>query len=291
MEEDDPRRARILASNLRWRVIFAILAVVVPALLTGLFARHQGRLRALVDHGQTTTATLTGVSRQDNVVYSTYRFDLGLASFESTVSREDAPYPPGTTFPITYLPEDPSLSKPFVPYTEARFEAEVDRRITTGVPIGFFVFFAGAALLCHRAIEKQRRGRLGEGWRISPDALGRIIAALLVATPLMVAFDPKVRAVDEAVLGPSPLGLPAVVVASIIVAALLSPMFWVMPHLARIMKDAQARGGGYTKFDIAHAVFTAPRELRRSRAIVLGGLAYFIVVCGAWIAFTSAKGI
>jgi hypothetical protein len=41
------------------------------------------------------------------------------------VTQRDAPYPPGATFSITYLPEDPSLSRPGV-YSLERFNAEVD---------------------------------------------------------------------------------------------------------------------------------------------------------------------
>src|SRR5262249_11141412 len=104
-------------------------------------------------------------------------------------------------------------------------------------------------------------------------------------------FDPKVRAVQVALMGPLPLGVPAVVVASLVQIVLFVPFFWVMPHLMRIVMGAQVHGRGFGKVGVLVAVATAPPELRRSRAVVVGGLIYALVVFAAWIALTSSRGV
>jgi hypothetical protein len=85
--------------------------------------------------------------------------------------------------------------------------------------------------------------------------------------------------------------MPAVVLASVVQVVLFAPFFWVMPHLMRIVMNAQARGRGFSKLGIAAAVAEAPPELRRSRAVVVGGLVYFLTIVAAWIALTSSRGI
>ena len=103
------RRRRIIASDARFRIIFAVLAVVVPLALFSLFRRHELRLRALADHGRPGTATLTYATRDGT---SHYRYEIDGVTHTWNVARAQAPFAPGQEFPITYLPEDPSLSRP-----------------------------------------------------------------------------------------------------------------------------------------------------------------------------------
>jgi hypothetical protein len=289
---DDARRRQILASNRRWRLVFAVLAVVVPAVLFALFRRQEARLWALADHGRPTTATISHITRQDAALYSHYTYTVDGTSHEWSVSRAQAPYEPGESFPITFLPEDPSLSRPVVPYSRERLQVELNRPVTRGFPIGAFIFFAGAALLCHRAVRHREEGEgEGSGPRLSPDAAGRLVATLILGATLAAGFDPKVRAVQAALLGPAPLGVPPVVIASLVQAVLLVPLFWVMPHLMRIVMSAQTRGNAFSKIGVLIAVANAPAELRRSRWVVLGGFLYFAALLVGWIALASAKGL
>ena len=176
-----------------------------------------------------------------------------------------------------------------------RLQGDLNRPITRGVPIAALVFFGLFAGLCHRAVRRAQQQEEGStaraGFKLSPDVAGRALAVLFVVTGVAVGFDPRVRAVQAALLGPTPLGLPAVIVASAIQLILSAPLCWLMPHLMRLVMDARQRGGSLSKSGILLAVVQAPAELRRSRGIVIGTSLYFLVLFAGWIALTSAKGI
>ena len=62
----------------------------------------------------------------------------------------------------------------------------------------------------------------------------------------------------------------------------------------RIAERAAADGHGVGKIGLlAYAASVGRRhpELRRSQIISLAGLAWFVLVCGIWIAYADAKGI
>jgi hypothetical protein len=149
----DERRRRIVASDTRWRIIFALLAVLVPLTLFLLFRRQELRLRALADHGRAGTAMVTDASQ-----YTHYRYEIGSETYTWNVSRGKAPYARGASFPIVYLPEDPSLSRPGAAYRPTDLDADLDLPFQRRLLLGLFGFFAGASVLCHLQLRRLRRG-------------------------------------------------------------------------------------------------------------------------------------
>lgn len=292
IEPDDARRRAILGSNRRWRAIFAALALVLPTLLYGLFARQEARLSALADHGETTLATVTAHASQGGARYVYYVYEVDGAQHEWNVSERDAPYDVGASFGITYLPEDPSLSRPLVPYSRADLTAERSPAIDLGMPLGLFVFLALSSLACHLGVRRVERGESLAPRRVSPDVVGTALGALIIGAVLAAQLDPDVRAVQVTLLGARPGGVPAVLVATAIQLLLFAPVLWMFPHLMRITMSANARGeDAVTRAGIVSAVIRAPAEQRRSRVIVLGGAAYFLALFAGWIALTSYLGI
>jgi hypothetical protein len=288
---DDERRRRILSSDTRWRLRFAILAVVVPVVLFVLFRRQELRLRALADHGLRGTAVVTAVGHQNHPI-TYYRYEVAGTSYTWNVGREDAPYEPGESFDIVYLPEDPSLNRPGATYTPELFAVDVNLTFQRGLLLGLFAFFAGASALCHRNLRRLEGGApLRTKPRMSPDEAGRVVAVMLLAVTLSVNFDERVQAVFAAVFGAAPLGVPVVAAVSAVEIVLAAPFFWVFAHLMRIVMAAQHEGGTMSRLGVAAAVVGAKGDLRRSRAVVLGGLVYFLALVAGWIALAASRGV
>jgi hypothetical protein len=291
LEDTDPaaeeRRRRIVASDTRWRVLFAILAVVLPLALFLAFRRQELRLRALSDHGHAGTAIVTQVSQSTH-----YRYEVDGETYTWNVSREEAPYAPGASLPIVYLPEDPSLSRPGDAYGPEELDAELNLPFRRGVPLGLFAFFAGASVLCHLQLRRLQRGDpLRTKPRLGPDATGRLVALLIIGATLAANADAQVGVTMAKAFGPAPLGLPVVPVVSVVEILLFAPYFWVFPHLMRIVLDSLHRGGSLSKVGIVTAVAQAGPEHTRSRWWVIGGFLYFVALMAGWIAFAAMKGV
>ncbi|MDI3288051.1 hypothetical protein [Polyangium sp. 15x6] len=288
---DEEKRRKLIATDARARIVFATVALILPLVLALLFRRQELRLRALADHGRAGTATLTAVTRQGSASVAHYRYEIGGVVYTWNVDRKKLPGAPGETFDITYLPEDPSLSRPGS-YSNVELDAELNLPFRRGFPLGIFVLFGSAAALCHRNVRRLQNGApLSTKPRISPDGAGRIVAALLLACLLVVNLDPKVRAVQIAAFGPALFGLPAWLVVALAEIALFAPFFWVFPHLMRLVLHRYAQGGSLSKLGIVLAVAQAGPEERRSRLVVLAGLVYFIALVTAWIVFAESRGI
>lgn len=288
----EERRQAMLLSNLRWRSISAACALVVPALLALLFYRQELKIRALADHGKLESATLVDVTRQGSSEYARYSYAVDGLTYTWSVARAAAAYAPGERFPISVLPEDPSFSRPGFPYSSDRMAADLNLPVRRGVPLLAFTFFAMFAVLCHLKVRRAQSGQSStSARRLSPEAVGRVLAVVLLAAILATGFDAKVRAVQIAALGRTPLGLPAVLVATGGQLALFAPLLWLVPHLVRLVLFAQSRGAVLSKLGILSAVARAPRELRRSRNIVIALSIYFVALLSAWIVFAASKGI
>ncbi len=290
MDPAEALRQRNLASAARWRWIFVVLAIVLPVTMGALFRRQNNRLRALADHGRTTMATLSQVTRRGAATYSEYRYRVGGQTHDWSVSHADAPYEPGERFDITYLPEAPSLSRPGV-YTLARFDREVNVTFQHRFIAGLCAVLHFAALLCERSVRRLRVGGTHTGASISPDMAGRAVAGLLLAVALATNLDPHVAAVMVKAFGRTAWGLPIVWTVSIVETALLAPFFWVFAHLMRIVMDAQSRGASLSKAGVLLSVAHAGPELRRSRTIVIAGFVYFAALMASWIVFANARGV
>lgn len=145
-----------LATLARWRTVLAILAVVVPTALFSLIERQARRLDALAAHGQAIEATVTGVSRDGNTADYAYR--VGGHEYTWSAGRVEAPFAVGRTFSVTYLPDDPSLSRPIPDRRLASVEAAKNRRIAWKACAGIGLVLLVLAALAQRDLRRLRAG-------------------------------------------------------------------------------------------------------------------------------------
>ncbi|MFO0626175.1 MAG: hypothetical protein U0325_11215 [Polyangiales bacterium] len=144
---------RRITSTRRWRDGLALAAVVVPVGCSALFERQARRLDALADHGRATTGTITAVDAQGT---THYRYEVDGAAHSWNVARAAAPFPVGAELTVTYLPEDPSLSRPVVSRGEVAAEAAGNRRFARRVAAGEVIFFGLFAAMAHRDLGRLR---------------------------------------------------------------------------------------------------------------------------------------
>ena len=178
----DARVERLVRSLTRWRVVFLLLAVVVPAGCYGLFERQARRLDALGDHGEPATATVTGVGREGTVFYA---YGVGGATYTWNVAREAAPYAVGESFPVTYLPEDPTLSRPGADRSKMTAEAASNRSFARKLEAGALAFFAFNALLCEVRLRRLRKTGRTE-WTDPQAYRTRLVLTGVMLLPLLV---------------------------------------------------------------------------------------------------------
>ncbi len=121
-------------------------------------------------------------------------------------------------------------------------------------------------------------------------ALPAVIYVLFIGT----AFSPDVRPVLVEAFGAQPFGYPVTVVVAIAQAIVLFPFVFALHHVMLIAERAAAEGHGVGKIGLlvyAASVGRRHPELRRSQFIAVAGLAWFVLVCGIWVAFAGAMGI
>lgn len=286
---DLERRVR---SFKRARVGFLVAAVLLPAALYALFDRQARRLDALADHGRTTTATVTELTRQGSSTYTHYAYAVEGQTYSWSVGEEQAPHAPGTTLIVTYLPEDPSLSRPEPGASRAATEAASNRVFTKKAMLGAVLFIAINAAITElklRALLKRGRAAVGAPI-ISAAWAGRVVGLLLVAVIVLVNLDDKVAAVQAKAFGAAPWGVPVTPLVMVVSFILFAPYIWVFEHVMKIAFRAQREG---VRLGL-EAIIRLPQqypELERSRLIALLGLGYFVVIAGAWILFASSRGI
>ena len=121
-------------------------------------------------------------------------------------------------------------------------------------------------------------------------ALPAAIYLLLVGT----TFSPDVQPVLAKAFGARPFGYPVTVVVAIAQAFVLFPFVFALHHFMLIAERAASDGHGIGKVGLlmyAASVGRRHPELRRSQIISVAGLAWFVLVCGTWIAYADTKGI
>ncbi len=137
-------RVEVLERSLRrWSLALALLAVLLPGALYGLFHRQARRLDALADHGQLAEATVT--ARREGSTFYTYVVEGTRHTW--SVRDGEAPYAVGETLAITYLPELPSFSRPGSNRSVAAAEAAANRSFAGKMVVGLFWFFAANVLV------------------------------------------------------------------------------------------------------------------------------------------------
>lgn len=169
--EDLARLERGVLDLRRSRAVCLIL-LVVPFLLHILFERQARRLDALAEHGASTTAVVQSVSSQGSSSYTTYAYTVDGASYDWSVGRDDAPFAKGETFPVRYLPEDPSFSRPGSGATTE--EAARNRVFSRKVVGGLTGLLVVCALACELKLRRFRKRGLDE--LRDPKAIQRRVA-------------------------------------------------------------------------------------------------------------------
>jgi hypothetical protein len=135
-----------------------VAAVVLPLSLFFLFERQARRLDALATHGEAVEARVTAA--QDGSTF--YAYQVGGRQYSWEVKRTDAPFDVGHVFSATYLPEDPSFSRPIFDRSLATREAAATRHFsakTCAAVALFFLIFAG---LVHGDVRRFRAGAPSE---------------------------------------------------------------------------------------------------------------------------------
>lgn len=121
-------------------------------------------------------------------------------------------------------------------------------------------------------------------------ALPALVYMLIIGT----TFSPDVQPVLVKAFGAEPFGVPVTVVVAVAQAIFLFPFVFALHHFMLIAERAAADGHGVGKVGLLVYVASVGQrhpELRRSQIISVAGLAYFVLVCGIWIAYADAKGI
>lgn len=171
-----------LRSLVRWRLVFLALAVLVPAGCQLVFERQARRLDALADHGAATTATVTSVNGEGDVGYA---YEVAAQRYTWSVGPGAAPRDVGASFPIAYLPEDPSFSRPGADSAKAAVEASSNRRLAGRFVLGVVGFFLANLLLVELRLRRLRKTGLLElddpqAYRTRLAVTGAMVLAMLV---------------------------------------------------------------------------------------------------------------
>jgi hypothetical protein len=177
---------RAIGSLVRWRLLFLILAIVLPAGCFGLFERQARRLDALGDHGAPTTATVTAVKRGGTVDYA---YVVNGTTYTWNVAHEEVPSAVvDKILAITYLPEDPALSRPGADRSRGTREATSNRSFAWKVEAGVFCVFAINAVLCDVRLRRLRK--TGRTELSDPRAYRTrlILTGALLVPPLALVF-------------------------------------------------------------------------------------------------------
>jgi hypothetical protein len=121
-------------------------------------------------------------------------------------------------------------------------------------------------------------------------ALPAVIYVVLIGT----IFSPDVQPVLTKAFGPELLGFPVAWVVAAAQAILLFPFIFAIHHFMLIAEQAAADGHSIGKIGLLMYLASVGKlhpRLRWSQIIAAGGLVYFVLVCGLWIAYADAKGI
>ncbi len=172
-----------LQSAIRWRAIFVVLLLVLPAGCGVLFERQARRLEALAEHGEAIEARVIEVSLTNKS--TTYAYRVNNQDFTWSVSPADAPFAVGQTFTVTYLPTEPSFSRPIIDRQLAAAEAAKNRSFTWKFLLGLIGALALFTGLAHRDVVRLKAGR--PSLPVTPEQYRRrLLMTGLALTPFLL---------------------------------------------------------------------------------------------------------
>lgn len=120
--------------------------------------------------------------------------------------------------------------------------------------------------------------------------LSILFSVVFYGVIVSVNFCDDVHATQVKAFGAAPFGLPVGLVVSIVETILYIPAPFFISHLAQMAIHARKAGRRFGIVYILTAGYSDP-TLRRSWAITLAGLGYFIIVCFSWITYASWRGL
>ncbi len=273
---------------IRW--VSLSLAVAIPLLFTWTYYSKGAELRALKTRGLQVQGVVTNLSRSGATTFVHFRYTVAGVDYAWNVDGNDAPGTIGAPLAVTYLPENPG--RPWVgPPLNDKAIREKTTSLLTAIPLALGVF--SLSFLVNEIQLRRQRPLSGNTpvrplW--SPTAATMIVWLVVLAALLGANFDPRVRAIQEKILGLYPLGMPTVVFVIVVTLILYAPYYWVFRHFIVIIQQARIDRAGRGKTGLLLYLLNVGRlhpELRRSQAVVVAGIAFFAAIGVAWIAYTS----
>ena len=135
---------------------------------------------------------------------------------------------------------------------------------------------------------------LGSSAMFSKSKMSYALPAVIYAVLIGTVFSPDVQPVLAKAFGSAPFGFPVVWVVAVAQTILLFPFVFAIHHFMLIAEQAAADGHSIGKIGLLMYLASVGKlhpRLRWSQIIAAGGLVYFVLVCGLWIAYADAKGI
>ena len=231
-----------IRSGTRLMFILAALAVALPLASIGLIERQARRLEALGDHGAITVGTVT--KRDRSVTY--YEYQVAGATYAWNVRTSEADHAPGETFPILYLPEDPSLTRPHVDHANVAREASENRRSAAKFAFGIFYFFG--AFTIYTWLQIRRFRTYGDAEFTDPEAPKRRLRTLgVIASPILLGIF-AAHFVDARARGESTA--PVFVAMAVVVVVLFGVSYQLLSRGPAGNADIQARSKRMLKWTV-----------------------------------------
>ena len=109
-----------------------------------------------------------------------------------------------------------------------------------------------------------------------------------------LSFDPEIQARLARAFGEQLLRISPLVFSLLLSTLLFIPIPFCFYHYAILMRQAMRDGLSPLGLSGMLYVFDADQlhpHLRRSKLACLGGVLYFVVVCGAWIVYATMSGV
>jgi hypothetical protein len=180
----DSKVEALVQSLVRWRLVFLILTVVVPADCYGLFERQARRLDVLAATGEVTEATVTSLTKQGSSTFVHYSYSVGGGTHTSNQDIKNAPRAViGESFPILYAPSDPDMNVTGTDRAKAAQEAASNRRFSSRFVAAVFAILAACAIATDVRLRRLRKSGLPDP--MSPQVFRRrmAIVGVVLAVP------------------------------------------------------------------------------------------------------------
>lgn len=204
-----------------------------------------------------------------------------------------------TVVPIKYLSTDPQQ---FILVADSRNSDKDADEFFRGAVIGSLIGVIGLPvyIMLVRAQRRQKRnpqavtlGQAVADEASTINAMWLLSSVLIYAGLVSLHFTKDGYAMDIKAFGATPFGQPVILVVIAIGTILFLPVFWMLRHFTRIMKQANKDHGALSRWHLVYYICTGGghTHLRGSRnAVLLGGL-YIFALCAAWITYTGIKHI